>query len=76
MEPLQELVVEVVWQEEEEKKNMEQTQAECVEMINEEITVQVLYVLKENTAQAEAQERELTYKFHTLAGDVEEVKKF
>jgi folylpolyglutamate synthase/dihydropteroate synthase len=38
MEPLQELAVEVIVQEEEEKKNMVQTQAECAEMINEEIT--------------------------------------
>jgi hypothetical protein len=38
MEPLQELAVEVIAQAEEAKKNMAQIQAECTEMINEEIT--------------------------------------
>jgi hypothetical protein len=52
MEPLQELAVEVIAQEEEEKKNMAQTQAECTEMIREEITTQVLDALKEKTMQA------------------------
>jgi hypothetical protein len=42
MEPLQELAVEVIAQEEEAKKNMAQTQAECAKMINEEIIAQVL----------------------------------
>jgi hypothetical protein len=46
MEPLQELAAEVIAQDEEEKKNMAQTQEECVEMISEEITAQVLDALK------------------------------
>jgi hypothetical protein len=72
MEPLQELATEVIAQEEEEKKNMAQTQAECTKMIWEEITVQVLDALKEKATQAQTQERELADKFHTLAGVVEE----
>jgi hypothetical protein len=75
MEPLQELAAEVIVQEEEEKKNMEQTQAECAEMINEDITVQVLDALREKTVQAQTKARELTEKFHTLAGVVEEAHK-
>jgi hypothetical protein len=54
---------------------MAQTQVECAKMINEDITVQVLDALKENSAQVQTKSRELTYKFHTLAGVVEEVHK-
>jgi hypothetical protein len=54
---------------------MVQTYEECTKMINEEITAQVLYVLKENTMQPQTQGRELTNKFHTLAGVVEEAHK-
>jgi hypothetical protein len=68
MEPLQEWAVEVIAQAEEAKKNMAQTQAECAEMINEEITVQVLDALREKTVQAQTQAKELTEKFQTLAG--------
>jgi hypothetical protein len=44
-------------------------------MIREEITTQVLDALKEKTVQAQTQGRELTDKFHTLAGAVEEAHK-
>ena len=44
-------------------------------MIMEDITTQVLDALKEKTVQAQTQGRELTDKFHTLAGDVEKVHK-
>jgi hypothetical protein len=44
-------------------------------MINEEITTQVLDALREKTAQAQTQVRELIDKFHTLAGAVEEAHK-
>jgi hypothetical protein len=54
---------------------MRQTQVECVEMINEEITAQVFDLLREKIVQAQTQARELTYKFHTLAGVVEELHK-
>jgi hypothetical protein len=37
MEPLQEQATEVIAQAEDAKNNMEQTKAECSEMINEEI---------------------------------------
>jgi hypothetical protein len=36
---------------------MVQTQAQCIEIINEEITMQVLDVLKENSTQAQTQGR-------------------
>jgi hypothetical protein len=75
MEPLQELATEIIAQSEEEKKNMAQTQAECTEMIWEEITVQVLDALTEKVVQAQIQGRELADKFHTLAGVVEEARK-
>jgi len=57
MEPLQEIAVEFIVQEEEVKNNMAQTQAECVEIISEEITVQVLNMLIENTMQAQTKAR-------------------
>jgi hypothetical protein len=44
-------------------------------MIREEITTQLLDALKEKTVQAQTQGRELTNRFHTLAGDVEEAQK-
>jgi len=45
-------------------------------MIRQEITMQVLNVLKEKAMQAQTQERELADKFHTLAGAVEEARTF
>jgi hypothetical protein len=42
-------------------------------MINEEITTQVLDALREKIVQVQTQARELTNKFHTLTGAVEEV---
>jgi hypothetical protein len=75
MEPLQEQVAEVIAQAEEEKKNMEKIQLECAQMINEEVTTQVVDTLKENTTQVQTQTKELIEKFQTLAGVVEEVHK-
>jgi hypothetical protein len=76
MEPLQEWATEVIVQEKEAKKNMAQTQAECVEMINNKIAMQVLDTLREKTMQAQTQAKELIAKFHALTGAVEEVHKF
>jgi hypothetical protein len=45
MEPLQDLVMEVIAQEKEENKNIAQPLVECMEMIRKEITAQVLYAL-------------------------------
>jgi uncharacterized coiled-coil DUF342 family protein len=75
MEPLQERATEVIAQVEDAKKNMAQTQAECTEMINDEIAVQVLDALREKTVQAQTQAKELTEKFQALAGEIEEVHK-
>jgi hypothetical protein len=75
MEPLQERTTTVIAQAEETKKNMAQTQVECVEMINDEIAVQVLGALREKTVQAHTQAKELTEKFQALAGDTEEAHK-
>jgi hypothetical protein len=50
MEPLQEWVAEVLAQEEEAKAQIAQTQAECVELISDEIPVQIVDTLKEKTA--------------------------
>jgi hypothetical protein len=67
--------IEVIVQVEYAKKNMAQTQVECVEMINDEIVVQVLDTLKEKTMQAQTQAKELTEKFQALAGEIEEAHK-
>jgi DNA repair exonuclease SbcCD ATPase subunit len=75
MEPLQERAAEVIAQAEEAKKNMAQTQAECTEMISDEIAVQVLDALREKTTQAQTQAKELTEKFQALAGAIEEAHK-
>jgi uncharacterized coiled-coil DUF342 family protein len=75
MEPLQERAAEVIAQAEDTKKNMAQTQAECTEMINDEIAVQVLDALREKTVQAQTQAKELTEKFQALAGEIEEAHK-
>jgi hypothetical protein len=63
MELLQEREVEVIVQEEEAKKKMAQIQGECAEMINKEVTVQVVDTLREKTMQAQTQVKELTEKF-------------
>jgi hypothetical protein len=52
MEPLQEWVVEVLAQGEEAKTQIAQTQAECVELISNEIAVHTVDTLKEKTMQA------------------------
>jgi hypothetical protein len=44
-------------------------------MIREDITMQMLDALKEKTARAQTQGRELTEKFHNLAGVFEEAHK-
>jgi hypothetical protein len=44
-------------------------------MINDEIALQILDVLKEKTAQAQTQEKKLIEKFQALAGEVEKVHK-
>jgi hypothetical protein len=75
MEPLQERAREVIAQEENAKKNMAQTHAKCAEMISDEIEVQVLGALREKTAQSQAQAKELTEKFQTLAREIEEAHK-
>jgi hypothetical protein len=54
---------------------MEQNQTKCAEMINEEITTQVLDALRENTMYVQTQARELTYKFHTLVRAIEKTHK-
>jgi hypothetical protein len=55
--------MEVIAKVEEPKKNMAQTQAEYTEMVNDEIVVQALDALREKTAQAQTQAKELTEKF-------------
>jgi hypothetical protein len=52
MELLQEWVVEVLAQAEEAKAHIEQTQAECVELISDETAIQIVDTLKEKTMQA------------------------
>jgi hypothetical protein len=54
---------------------MAQTHEECTKMIRGEITMQVLDALKEKVVQAQTQGREVTDKFHTLAGAIEEACK-
>jgi len=75
MEPLQERETKVIAQVEDRKRNMEQSQAECVDMINDEITVQVMDPLREKTVQAQTQAKELTEKFQDLPGETEEAHK-
>jgi peptidoglycan hydrolase CwlO-like protein len=57
MEPLQEWVAEVLAQAEEAKAHIAQTQAECVELISDEIAVQIVDTLKEKTVQADTGSR-------------------
>ena len=59
MESLQEWVAQVLAQAEEDKERIAQTQAECVEMISDEIEIQIVDTLKEKTAQAHTQATEL-----------------
>jgi hypothetical protein len=54
---------------------MEQIQVGCVEMVSKEVTMQVVDALRENTVQAQTKSKELTNKFQTLAGAVEEAHK-
>jgi hypothetical protein len=45
------------------KKNMAQTQAKCVGMVNDDIVVKLLDTLKEKTAQTQMQPKEIMDKF-------------
>jgi hypothetical protein len=76
MEPLQERKAEVIAQAEDANKNMAQTQAECADMISDEIAVQVLDALREKTMKAQTRAKELTEKFQDLAREIEEAHKF
>jgi peptidoglycan hydrolase CwlO-like protein len=71
MEPLQERVAEVLAQVEEAKTQIAQTQAECVELISDEIAVQTVDTLKEKTAQAQTQATELKEKFQAITKEIE-----
>jgi hypothetical protein len=53
MESLQERVAEVLAHAEEAKTQITQSQAECVELISDEIAVHQVYTLKEKTIQAQ-----------------------
>jgi hypothetical protein len=53
MEPLQDQAVEMIAELEEEKKNMEQTQAECTSTVKKEFIAQNLEALTENVAQVQ-----------------------
>jgi peptidoglycan hydrolase CwlO-like protein len=75
MEPLQEWVAEVLAQAEEAKEHIAQTQAECVELISDEIAVQIVDTLKEKTAQAQTQATELKEKFQAITKEIEEAHK-
>jgi hypothetical protein len=75
MEPLQEWVAEVLAQAEEAKTHIAQTQAECVELIIDEIAVQIVDTLKEKTAQAQTQATELKEKFQAITREIEEAHK-
>jgi hypothetical protein len=71
MEPLQERVAEVLAQAEEAKAHIAQTQAECVELISDEIAVQIVDTLKEKTVQAQTQATELKEKFQAITKEIE-----
>jgi hypothetical protein len=62
MELLQERAIEVIAQVEVSKTYMAQTQAESARMVSDEIVVQILDALKENTTQAQTQETKLMEK--------------
>jgi hypothetical protein len=55
MEPLQEQEKNIIAHAEEAKTNLARTQAECARMVNDDIALQVLDALKENTYQAQTQ---------------------
>jgi uncharacterized protein YlxP (DUF503 family) len=54
---------------EEARKNMAHTQGECIGIVNDKITMQVLDTLKEKTMQAQMQATKLTKKFQVIAGE-------
>jgi hypothetical protein len=54
---------------------MAQNQAECAGMVNDDVAVQVLDTLKENTAQEQTQEKELNNKFQAITEEIDEVHK-
>jgi DNA repair exonuclease SbcCD ATPase subunit len=75
MEPLQERVAEVLAQAEEAKTQIAQTQAECRELVSDEVTAQVVDTIKEKTVQAQTQATELKEKFQTITKEIEEAQK-
>jgi predicted nucleic acid-binding Zn-ribbon protein len=72
---LQEWVAEVLAQAEEAKTHIAQTQAECAELISDEIAVQIVDTLKEKTAQVQTQATELKEKFQAITKEIEEAHK-
>jgi peptidoglycan hydrolase CwlO-like protein len=75
MESLQEQVEEVLAQVEEAKAHITQTQEECVELISDDITVQIVDTLKEKTVQAQTQAADLKEKFQEITKEIEEAHK-
>jgi predicted nucleic acid-binding Zn-ribbon protein len=73
MEPFQEWVAEVLAQAEEAKTHIAQTQAECTELISDEIAVQIVDTLKEKTVQAQTQATELKEKFQAVTREIEDL---
>jgi hypothetical protein len=71
MKPLQERVAEILAQEEEAKTQISQTQAECVELINDKILVQTVDTLKDKTTQAQTQASKLKEKFQAITKEIE-----
>jgi hypothetical protein len=75
MEPLEEQISEVLTQAEESKEHIAQTQAECMELISDEIAGQIVDTLKEKTAQAQTEATELKEKFQEITKEIEEEHK-
>ena len=75
IEPLQERVAKILAQAEGDKKNIAQTQAECVGFLRNEVVVQVVDTIKENTMQALTKVVELKEKFQMITKEIEESQK-
>ena len=75
IEPLKERVAEVLAQEEGARKQIAQTQLECIGLMSEEVETQTINTIKEKTAQALTKAIELQEKFQTITKEIEEAQR-
>ena len=73
---MQEWVAELLAQEEVDRMHMEQTQAECVGLLSDEVVVEVVETIKEKTTQALTTTTELREKFQMITEEIEASQKY